>query len=217
VAFAVQLWGPILFFPLILLLINPRKFALRTWPRGAILLPSRETCLDPSPPPSRHISAATKYLGDSRRVSSSPHCLWHLVRWGDSRHRSICEIRFYGRYAIAPLPLSDVGALDHCLTGIAVIAWEGVCGCLHPLCGDFVGTASSRTQFTVPNLRCSRLRLVDLSNFAGRKNVFFLRIFHVDWSSEQSILAVATRGIVRLVLFGISSELLGSIGTEFSQ
>jgi len=51
---------------------------------------------------------------------------------GNFRQRSICEIRSYGRYAIAPVPLSAVGALDHRLTGIAVIALEWVCGCLYP-------------------------------------------------------------------------------------
>jgi len=51
--------------------------------------------------------------------------------------------------------------------------------CLHSLGGDFVGAVSSRTQFTVPNLLCSSLRLASLSYFplvlaASRKNTLFL-------------------------------------------
>ena len=51
---------------------------------------------------------------------------------GNIRQRSICGIRFYARYAIAPLPFSAVCALDYRRTRIAVIALEWVCGCRYP-------------------------------------------------------------------------------------
>jgi len=37
---------------------------------------------------------------------------------------TVCERGFCRRYAIAPLPLSGVGALDHRLAGITVLALE---------------------------------------------------------------------------------------------
>jgi len=56
-------WNPVLFFPLRLLSIIPRTLVLWTRPGGGMILLLWETCLNPSWPPSRHISGAPKFCG----------------------------------------------------------------------------------------------------------------------------------------------------------
>jgi len=77
-----------------------------------MLSSSRETCLHPSWPSSRHISPATEFSG-----RLPPTCFpASPVASGSVSEISggvACENGFSGRYAIAPLPLSGVGALDH--------------------------------------------------------------------------------------------------------
>ena len=48
---------------MIVLSIIPRELALLTWPAGRMSFPSRERCLHPSWPSSRHISPAAKFPG----------------------------------------------------------------------------------------------------------------------------------------------------------
>jgi len=48
--------------------------------------------------------------------------IWFGV--GNLRRCSVCGIGFCGRYAIAPFPLSRVGALEHSPAEIALIALD---------------------------------------------------------------------------------------------
>jgi len=151
-----------------------------------VLLPLWETCLDPSWPPTHHISAAAKFTGrlPPTRFPASP------VESGPVGGTSGCVA--YVRLDFVedtPSLLSlflELARLTTIWPGLQLLPWnKAMAICLRPLGGDFVGAVSSGTQFIVPNCLCSSLHIAQLPYFAPvpaarYKNVFFLCLSPVD-------------------------------------